>query len=94
MLYQVKEWQSPSGYWKCNCVDDLGKNSALWYHPARILKLSPADFIRLLLKDFKPDCFYFNEKNCLCFWSWKSQESMRKYKNWINKKAREANYQI
>lgn len=93
MIYKSTEWETPNG-WHCNCVDNLKENSATWYYPARILGISPAQFVEMLIKDFKPDRFYFDSDTCFCCWSWKKQSDMRKYKNWINKKAREVNFQI
>ena len=93
MLWKAEEWETSSG-WHCNCVSNLAHNSAAWYIPARILNISPADFIELLFRQFKPDNFYFDENTCFCNWSWKSQANMRKFKNFINAEARKKNFQI
>ena len=94
MLYKSEEWQSATGYWHCNCTSNLANNSGAWYLPARILGITPADFITLLLTKYKPDKFYFDKDTCFCNWSWKSQSDMRKYKNMINAEARKKNFQI
>lgn len=94
MVWQASEWQSLSGRWYCNCIDKLGAGSGTWYLPARILGLTPAEFINFLFKNFKPDYFSYNEEKCFCSWSWKSQTAMRAYKNYINKEARKVNFQI
>ena len=94
MLWKATEWQSETGYWHCNCVDNLAGGSSNWYLPARILGISPADFLKMLINDFKPDDIFVDKEKCLVFFSWKSQTQMRKYKNWINKKARDVNFQI
>lgn len=94
MLYQQSEWQSPSGAWHCNCIDKLGANSGAWYLPARILGLTPADFVEFLMTNFKPDHFSYCKEKCFCQWSWDKQASMRKYKNYINAAARKVNFQI
>lgn len=94
MLYQQTEWQSPSGAWHCNCVDNLAGGSGTWYLPARILGLAPADFLEMLITNFKPDHFVYDKEKCFCQWSWNSQSLMRKYKNWINAAARKANFQV
>lgn len=93
MLYKQVEWESESG-WHCNCVDNLANNSGAWWHPARILGITPAQFISLLLDKYKPDYFYCNKETGFCNWSWKSQTKMRLYKNMINAAARKVNYQI
>ena len=92
-IWKATEWETTSG-WHCNCVDDLAKSSAAWWRPARILKISPAQFLEILLTKYKPDNFSYNKETGFCCWSWKSQTQMRLYKNWINAEARKANYQI
>ena len=94
MLYQQTEWQSLTGAWHCNCVDKLSNGSGAWYLPARLLELTPAEFIDFLITNFKPDHFSYDKEKCFCCWSWNNQTDMRKYKNYINKKAREKNFQI
>ena len=93
MLWRAEEWETESGF-HCNCISNLGQDSAAWYLPARILDLTPAQFIELLITKFKPDDFYFNPKTCFCCWSWKDQSKMRLYKNWLNAEARKKNFQI
>ena len=93
MLYKLSEWESESG-WHAGCVDNLASNSNAWWLPARILNISPAAFVEWVIKEYQPDDVYFSEEKCLFFFSWKSQEKERKYKNYINKKARERNFQI
>jgi len=93
MLWKAEEWKQ-NGKWYCNCVSNLGKDSGLWYHPARILGISPAAFLELLITKYKPDNFYYNKKSGFCSWSWSSQKQMRTFKNWINAEARKKNYQI
>lgn len=94
MLYKMTEWSSPSGAWHCNCIDDLAHNSGVWYLPARILNLSPAAYIEYVIKNFKPDHISADKEKCFVSFSWESQTEMRKFKNFINKKAREVNFQI
>ena len=95
MVYQMKAWQSSgNGYWHCGCVDKLGQNSNAWWHPARILGISPASFISLLLEKYKPDDISYSlDKNYLEY-SFKSEIAMKKFMRDINQKARQINYQI
>jgi Uma2 family endonuclease len=92
-IWKATEWETTSG-WHANCVDNLAKGSGAWWHPARILGISPAQFIELLLTKYKPDHFMYSKDTCFCTWSWSDQNKMREFKNFINRKAREANYQI
>lgn len=94
MLYQLKEWQSPSGMWYCNCIDNLAGGSGKWYLPARILNLSPANYIKWVVTNYKPDYIYTDKEKCLFFISWSDQVKMRSFKNYINKEAKKINFQI
>lgn len=90
-VYKAQEWQSPTGYWYCNDTSNLAAGSGEWWIPARILGMSPADFIEFLVREFKPDHLKFND---ILIYSWKDLNACRKYKNFINRKAREVNFQI
>lgn len=94
MIWQCAEWQGASGYWYCNCIDSLTTNASCWYAPARILGVSPADFIKLLIKEFEPDLIHFNPDSCFFSYGWSDRTKMRKFKNWINKTAREKKFEI
>lgn len=93
MLYKMSEWETSSG-WHCGNVEAVGKNSNAWWYPARILKLSPADYIAFVINQYKPDYIHFNKQAFLFTFSWKNQSKMREFKNFINRKARESNFQI
>lgn len=92
-LYKVSEWcSSSSGVWYCNDIEDLAGISSRWWTPARMLNMPLDEYVTMLIKEFKVDNISYNpEANVLVF-SWKSREACRKYKNWINKKARECNF--
>ena len=94
MIWKMTEWKSASGRWHCNCVDDLAGSAGLWYTPARILDLTPATYIQYVIDNFKPDQISVDKEKCLVFFSWNNQTNMRKFKNFLNKKAREKNFQV
>ena len=94
MLYKMSEWESVGSGWHCGCLDNLAQDSNLWYLPARILGLSPAAFIELLVTKYQPDHFYYNKDSGFLSYSWSNQSKMRVYKNMINAEARKANFQI
>ena len=94
MIYKSEEWQGASDQWYCNCLSNLKSNAGAWYIPARILNISPAQFIELLITEYKPDHFHFDKDTGFCCWSWTKQADMRKYKNWINSEARKVNFQV
>ena len=94
MLYKLEEWQGSSGMWYCSHTASFPKNISLWLVPSRMMGISADDFLKLLIKEYKPDKIYHNEDCSFVGWGWKSQSAMRKYKNAINKLAREKNYQV
>lgn len=94
IIYKQEEWQDATGYWHSNCVSNLSEGSSAWHLPARILGVTPEQFLTLLFEKYKPDRFFFDKEKCLCFWSWKDQQVMRKYKNFINAEARKRNFLI
>lgn len=92
-VWQVVEWQSGSGQWHCNDTSQLSKGSAMWWIPCRILGISPADYVKLLIEQYHADV-YWSEGNNLLLWSWEKQSEMRKFKNFINARARAINFII
>ena len=93
-LLKYVEWTDGIGNWYCNDTSDLMSPRALWWAPARMLNISPVDFVQLLIEKFKPDNIkYFEDKDVLIY-SWKSQSQMRLFKNWLNAQARKCNFII
>lgn len=93
MLYRMTEWQSSTGRWHCNCIDNLSKDGGHWTHPARILKMPLEKYVEWVITKYHP--IVWHNKDCSCvFFEWEKQSDMRLFKNFINKKARECNYQI
>ena len=94
MLYKMTEWQDVIGYWHCNDVSNLAKGSGYWWHAPRMLGMRPVDYVEMVIKEFKPDKVHYTVEGNVFNCYWKNQADMRKFKNWINKKAREKNYHI
>lgn len=91
-LYKASMWQGGSGKYHCSDIEDLGHGSGRWWVPCRILNISPADYVKLLVEKFKVSTIRFNyEMNFLQF-NWDKESDCRAYKNWINAEARKANY--
>ena len=91
-LYRASEWQGSSGVWYCNDVEDLAGISSRWWTPARMLNMPLDEYVTMLVEKFKVDSISYDPKAIVFFFYWKSREACRKYKNWINKKARECNF--
>ena len=90
-LLKYVEWEA-NGSWMCNDTSDLCSIRAKWWAPARMLNISPAEYVELLVTKFKPDHIrYFEDADVLVF-SWRSIVAMRAFKNWLNAQARKHNY--
>ena len=80
--------------WHCNDVEDLGNGSGYWWLPARMLSMTPAAYLKWVIDNYKPDEIKYNKDCSLVYWSWNSQIAMRKFKNDINKIARDKKFII
>ena len=95
MLFHLDEWQSTgTKIWYCEHTSSYPQGVQKWVVPARILGLSVDDFLRMLIKDFKPDVITVKEDGSFVSWGWSKQSEMRKFKNFINSEARKKNFQI
>jgi len=94
-ILKYSEFQDPVGnMWGCNDSEELGKGSAYWWLPARMLGLTPAEYLQWVIDNYKPDKISHTADCSVVWWRWKSQEKMRKFKNEINAMARKRNYVI
>lgn len=91
-LLKYVEWQDASGNWLCNDTSDLCSMRGLWWVPARMLGISPAEYVQLLIDKFKPDYIRYNEEANVLVYSWRKQAAMRLFKNWLNAQARAHNF--
>ena len=95
MLFHLDEWQSTgTKIWYCEHTSSYPQGVQKWVVPARILGLSVDDFLRMLIKDFKPDVITVKKDGSFVSWGWSKQSEMRKFKNWMNAKSRAINFQI
>ena len=96
-LYKAVEWQM-DGMWYCADTSDLVHDSSAWHIPCRILGISPAEFVRQLKEIYHCDdiTWYPNSSNGrgLLLYCWTKQADMRKFKNYLNKIARDKNFFI
>lgn len=91
-LYKATSWQGGSGRWYCNDVSDLAGVRGLWWIPPRILGISPAAYVEILIKDFNVTTISYNEEKNFLYFCWDNSVDCNRYKNWINKMARQANF--
>ena len=97
MLYKEKELKQGS-YYHSFCTDNLGEKYPKWIVPCRVLGISPAEWIKLLITEYNAivtynpgDGGYYKET---ILFKWAEQKDERKYRNMLNKVAREKNFQI
>lgn len=92
-LYKTTEWEC-NGLWMCGDVSHLSAMSNTWWYPCNILKIKPVEYVKMLINDFHAiNLHYTVDANVLIFY-FASQADCRKYKNFINRKAREVNFLI
>ena len=92
-VYKADEWQSPNGEWLCGDVSALAADSNDWTYPMQIFNLTPEQYVKLLVYAFNAKVYYSSSANVLVFY-FSSLEDCRKFKNLVNKKAREKNFII
>lgn len=93
-LMKYTEWEDNCGYWHCNDVEELGKGSGYWWHPARMMQITPAEYLKWVIDNFHPDKISYSDDCSYVGWRWRSQASMRLFKNRINALARKNNFRI
>lgn len=92
-LLFYKEWQGES-LWYCGDTAELTSNAGKWWAPARMLNISPAEFVKLLIDKFHPDKILYNEERDVLIYGWRKQADMRVFKNWLNAQARKYQFYI
>ena len=92
-LFKLAEWES-NGKWHCGDIEDLANDSNVWWLPARMLGMSPAEYLKWVIETFKPDDVYYSKDVSFVGWSWTKQSNMRIYKNKLNALARQKNFII
>jgi len=93
-LYVASQWQAGSTNWYVNNTSGSTKDSGKWWVPARMLGITPAAYVKLLVENYQPDNISFNN-NVLIF-SWKPEHYTKahNYKLWINREARKRGFKI
>lgn len=89
MVFKMTEWYDGC-YWHCACVDNLAVGSGHWLHGARILGIPAAEYVEYVIKNYNPIVWH-NSDCSILFFKWEKQSDERRFKNFINKKAREYN---
>ena len=85
-IYKAEEWQSASGRWHCTDPNLITRGDQ-WLIPAKIINMPIADFLVFVKQEFNARV-NIREDGGFAYFDWDKQADMRKYKNWINDKAR------
>lgn len=90
-IYKAEEWES-NGRWHCGDVSALAAHSNAWWYVPKILDLSYTDYILLLLNEFNATHFHYTVQANVLSFSFSSLVDCRRFKNYVNKKAREKKF--
>lgn len=94
-ILRLEEFES-CGHWYCAATADIGKIGNKWYVIPYALKMTPYDFVKLLIEKFKPDNVSLKDGpfGSVLVYSWKKQADMRVYKNWLNAQLRKVQFYV
>lgn len=90
-IYKMEEWEN-AGRWYCGDVSALAANSNLWWYVPCLLNLSPVEYVLLLKDKFHATGFKYNSSSDVLIFYFLSLEDCRKFKNYVNKQARDKNF--
>lgn len=90
-ILKYEEWES-NGKWLCGDVSALAAGSNTWWYVPSLLEITPVEFVKLLIEKF--NCKYIKYSNDVLIYRFSSLADCRKYKNYINKIAREKKFYI
>ena len=93
-IYKCAEWQGGDGNWYVNDVTDGNSVAIKWYTPARMLNMALTDYIHMLLKKFNAKIEKYNDVTEVLIFYFVTQAEARQFKNYINRKAREIQFQV
>lgn len=89
MIYKEKE-EKMGDFWYSFCTDNLGKKYSNWIVPCRILGISPAEYAKLLIEEYGATVSYTTYLSV----KWARQVDESRWRNYINKVAREKGFHI
>jgi hypothetical protein len=93
-LLRYEPWDDGNGNFHVNDCTDLKSIRGLWWVPARMLGISPAEYVELLIVRFKVDKIKYLQEADVLIYSWNSLQKARDFKNWLNQEARKRQYVI
>lgn len=90
-IYNAEVWESNGRYYVGD-VSALAACSNKWWHQANIFQLMPVDFVILLIDHFLATIVSYTCESDVLIFYFTSLEDARKYKNELNKLARNRKY--
>ena len=91
-ILKLEEWQSGSGNWLCGDVSALAAMSNAWWYIPRLLSIPLDEYIKLLITKYHAINLHYTAKDNVLIFYFKTQSDARKFKNEINKIAREKKF--
>lgn len=92
-ILKYSEWES-NGRWQCTDVSNFAKGSAYWYHVPQMLGISYTDYIYLLRDKYNVHYMSYTAKYNVLTFAFDTLQECRKFKNDINRIARQKKYYI
>lgn len=95
-ILRLEEFQGGGGEWYAAATAEIGKIGNKWYTLPYALKMTPFDFVKLLIEKFKPDRISLCDgpQGSVLVYSWNKQSDMRLYKNWMNAQLRKQQFLV
>ena len=90
-ILHLTEWESATG-WHCGDVSALAAGSNNWWNIPRLLNISFTDYIHLLKNTYHATNFHYSAKCNVLSYCFPTQQDCRKFKNYINKFARDKKF--
>ncbi len=92
-ILHYQEWES-NGKWLCCDTSSFVNKSATWWYVPALLGITPVEYVILLKDKFHATYIHYEVKYDVFIFSFNTLEECRKFKNYINKIAREKKFYI
>lgn len=92
-ILHYDEWQS-NGRWLCGDTSSFVNKSNTWWYIPNLLGISSVDYIMLLKDKFNATYIRYKVEYDVLIFSFDTLADCRKFKNYINKIAREKKFYI
>ena len=93
-ILKVSNWETASGFVVAD-TNDLGHDSAVWWHIPRMLNMSLVDYIKMLKDEYQVvDFKYIPASNHLLLFFFPTQAAAHKFELFVNREAKKRKYFI